>query len=285
MTIRWSKTYTLITIISFLAFAGLFAFAYFQYIVPLQRDVDVASDALSAEQEATKTLNNQTSVSTSSETILKSAVELQKVVPVKPFTEQFMLELEKAEVISNSVILGISFTDDGDVAVGEANTTTTPLGTTVTDNSTNNPTTNSNDSTTNSNNATTNNQTTDSGSSTQANTTQQNQPPQQKPVVLPVPPGMKTVTASLSVEAKTYEDLLTFIKTIEHEQRAAQVTSIAITGAQEVLKLEDKVDPLKYQLGVTVFYYPALVDLQKDLPTIDPPPPAEKEDPLHELTN
>ncbi|BDG36959.1 hypothetical protein [Saccharococcus caldoxylosilyticus] len=55
----------------------------------------------------------------------ESIVALQKKIPVKPLTEQLLLDLEKAEVVSDSMITSISVSEGENAAAGGEETNAT----------------------------------------------------------------------------------------------------------------------------------------------------------------
>ena len=61
------------------------------------------------------------------------------------------------------------------------------------------------------------------------------------------------------------------------------VESISYTGGQEITSLDQEVKPISYSLTISAFYMPSLADLAADLPKIDAPAPAGKDNPLSEF--
>ncbi|MCM2531505.1 hypothetical protein NDK43_02690 [Neobacillus pocheonensis] len=58
------------------------------------------------------------------------------------------------------------------------------------------------------------------------------------------------------------------------------VENISYSGGQEITSLAQNRQPLSYSLTISTFYMPGLADLQAELPKIDTPAPANKENPL-----
>lgn len=160
----------------------------------------------------------------------------------------------------------MSFSKDADVTVAIAQTNTQATGT----GQTSTQTTTSNQSST----------TTQTGStqdvSTQT-TSSQTGTQQQSTAAYS---GMKKLTVQLSVESASYQDFEKFIETIESLPRIVSVEAINYTGEQEVTTLTTETQPFTYSLTVSTFYMPSLTDLKSDLPKMDTPAPAGKNDPL-----
>ena len=86
-----------------------FFLSYFYLLSPKYQKVNQLENELNTNQTLATTLENQ--LSQESEKIILSTTELQKRVPVDPLLEQFILDIEKAEVISNSFISSMSFSE------------------------------------------------------------------------------------------------------------------------------------------------------------------------------
>jgi type IV pilus assembly protein PilO len=95
---------------------------------------------------------------------------------------------------------------------------------------------------------------------------------------------MKKLTVNLSVESASYEDFEKFISTLESLKRIVVVESINYTGGPEITSLTDNINPLSYSLTISAFYMPTLADLQAQLPKIDTPAPAGKQNPLSQFS-
>ncbi|MFT4412797.1 pilus assembly protein PilO [Fredinandcohnia humi] len=90
--------------------AFLFTISYFLFIRPIQNDITKVENDLVTEQSILEALEVQAE-ETKNNTYMNTT-ELQKRIPVKPIVEQFILDLEKAEVVSNSTITRMEFTEE-----------------------------------------------------------------------------------------------------------------------------------------------------------------------------
>lgn len=227
----------------------LIGFAQFFVLTPLKTDVDIKEKSLESEQKLVEVVNQKKD--STAETDTEGTRELQKKVPVQPLQEQFILDLEKAENVSNSKISAMSFSKDAGSALTSDQT---------------NPE--------NANAAQT------AADPNAAHQSTQNQQPEPA-----VPTGLKKLTVQLNVESPTYKDLEKFIETLESLQRIVVVEAITYSGGQEITSLLQEEQPITYSLTVSAFYMPDLEDLEAELPEIDAPEPANKKNPLSQFSD
>lgn len=244
MKLSFSKRDTIILAVGLLLLIVLFVYSQFFTLAPLktelaskQKDLQLEQDLLSAGTHKKPENISQT---------VEDSRELQKKIPVKPLEDQFILNLEKAENISNSQIKSMAFSKDADV------------------------TADSNDP-----NAETNGE---------QNGTSPNQNNSNNQAAIPVN-GMKKLTVSLSVESPNYEALEKFIHSLETLQRIVVVESFAYSGGEEITSLSQDIQPLTYSLSISAYYMPELSDLVAQLPKIDVPKPAGKTNPLSQFSD
>jgi type IV pilus assembly protein PilO len=270
MKLSFSKRESLILGIGILLLVLFFVFAQFYYLTPLKGDLTREQQTLNLEQKQLEITSQKNAVNTN--TTMNDTKELQQMIPVKPLEDQFILDLEKAETLSNSQIKSMSFTKDADAnggtnqanqqnANGQANTAANQNG--IKQNTA--PQNNANQNNANQNQ-------TNQGSANQAN----------KPASA-APSGLKKLTVNLSIESPNYAQIEKFIGTLESLKRIVVVESISYTGGQEITSLAQSTQPLSYNLTVSAFYMPTLADLTAQLPKIDAPAPANKQNPLSQF--
>lgn len=252
---RFSKRTNLIltTIIALLVLT--IAYVQFFHLLPLKNELSTAQRSLESEQKLLEGLTGKT-VNQPSVTLENTRV-LQQKVPVKAMQDQFILDLEKAETISTSEIKSMSFSEDVQVEAApnqdnQQNSTTTPT----------QPAPQANSA---------------AGSNTEPAASQGSA--STKPMAS-MPSGIKKLSVVMNVESPTYQDFETFITTLESLKRIVVVEEISYSAGQETTSLESKDQPFSYSLTCSVYYMPSLEDLQSQLPSIDAPPPANKENPL-----
>jgi len=251
MRLYLSKKHKLIVAIGALLLVLLIVYAQFFSLTPLKSDLGIKQQELKSEQKLLDIVSQKKAASTKTTTV--DTKELQKKLPVGPLQEQFILDLEKAENVSNSQITSMGFSKDADVALTSDQAATDPNAAQAT--------------------------TTNTAQTTAAdpNAAQTQQP------ATPVPTGLKKMTVQLSVESPKYEDLEKFIETLESLQRLVVVEAITYSGGQEITSLGQDDAPISYSLTVSAFYMPTLADLAAEQPTIDAPAPAGKDNPLSQF--
>ncbi len=243
----------------------------FYFLSPLKSDLKVKEQTLQTEQKLVETM--QQKQTGNNETANENTTELQKEIPVKPLQDQFILDLQQAEAVSNSQIKSMSFTDGGQ-AVAASTQTNSATSTPQTQSNNSSSQTNSSSAAVQQQNAQTTN-----GSAGQQNT--------QNPSTAQTPsqPAVSKLTVQLSIESPHYEDLEKFINTLESLKRITVVEAINYTGNSEITSLDQENKSLTYTLTVSAYYLPGLTDLEKQLPKVDYPAPANKENPLSQFAN
>jgi type IV pilus assembly protein PilO len=251
MKLRFSKRQSLIIGIVALLVVLFLVYAQFFKLAPLKSDLGIKQQTLESEQKLLEIVSQKKAEDTKKTT--EDTKELQKKLPVKPLQEQLILDLEKAENLSNSKISSMSFSKDADVT-----TSTDPVNAETADGQ----------------------QTTENQAAT---TTTTQETAGQQPAASPNS-GMKKLTISLSVESPSYEELEKFVETLESLKRIIVVESISYSGGEEITSLAQEHQPLTYSLTISAFYMPSLDDLAAELPKIDAPEPAGKDNPLSQFS-
>lgn len=84
-------------------------YAYFTFYVPKKESLAVAEMTLTTDRQVLFALEQQ--LADQPEIPIVSSLELQKKVPVDPLTELVILQIEKAEVVSNSLVQSVGFSE------------------------------------------------------------------------------------------------------------------------------------------------------------------------------
>ncbi|HLG28334.1 MAG TPA: LysM peptidoglycan-binding domain-containing protein [Paenisporosarcina sp.] len=87
----------------------LISYAYFTFYVPKKESLTVAETTLTTDRQVLFALEQQ--LADQPETPIVSSLELQKKVPIDPLTELIILQIEKAEVVSDSLVQSIGFSE------------------------------------------------------------------------------------------------------------------------------------------------------------------------------
>jgi len=258
MKLRFSKRDKLILGAGALLLVLLIVYAQFFSLSPLKSDLGLKKQTLTTVQKLLDVISQNKAEDT--QKTAEDTRELQKILPVKPLQEQLLLDLEKAETLSNNKISSMGFSKEADANTAAAQTNAE---------NTNGQQTAGNQ---------------DAANQAAANkgTTNQDASAAEKPAPSQ-PDSLKKLTVSLSVESPTYKDFEKFIETLESLKRIVVVESISYTGGQEITSLAQEVKPISYSLTISAFYMPSLADLAADLPKIDAPAPAGKDNPLSEF--
>jgi type IV pilus assembly protein PilO len=87
----------------------MIAYAYFTFFVPKKDSLAVAETTLTTDRQVLFALEQQ--LANQPEIPIVSSLELQKKVPIDPLTELIILQIEKAEVVSDSLVQSIGFSE------------------------------------------------------------------------------------------------------------------------------------------------------------------------------
>lgn len=263
---KLSKRDSIVLGVGTLLLIVLIVMGQFVYLSPLKTDLVSKKQSLENEQKLLEISSKKKAV-TASKTVQDSR-ELQKKLPVKPMEDAFILDLEKAETLSNSEIKSMSFSKDADVAAENAQAAGTQ------NNGQQNNASNQN---------TTNPPATTQNSAAQGTTT--GTTGAQANGATAAAPGLKKLTVNLTVESPSYEDFEKFVQALESLTRIVVVESINYSGGPEITSLEQQNTKLSYTLTISAFYMPTLADLAPELPNIDAPAPAYKKNPLSQFSD
>ncbi|WP_075620468.1 LysM peptidoglycan-binding domain-containing protein [Paenisporosarcina indica] len=96
-------------VLSVLFCLAIVAYSYFTFYSPKKESLAMAETTLATDRQTLFALEQQ--LADQPEIPLVSSLELQKKVPVEPLTELILLQVEKAEVVSQSMVQSISFAE------------------------------------------------------------------------------------------------------------------------------------------------------------------------------
>jgi type IV pilus assembly protein PilO len=246
MTSRFGKKEKLTLFTGLFLLLAFAVFIYFIFIQPLRTTIQNKQVELSNQQKLLEVIESR-DIESSGE-LAESSIKLQKQVPVDPMLEQFIIDLEMAETVSNSQILSVNFSDEG--AAGSETPITEPPPT----------------------------------QSVQPTEETQNK---DTTSVIAKPEGIKEITLELSIESESYYDLEKFIDTLESLDRIVEVNSVSFTGPPEISSIGTGTNQIKtsFQLSLSIFYYPVLQDLIEELPELETESPANKSNPLSNFSD
>ncbi|MDR7073135.1 hypothetical protein [Fictibacillus barbaricus] len=243
-------------------------YGYFGLLSPLDTKISIVDSEIKQQQTLLK--KTEASIPIFTQDSNENTYPLQEEVPVKPLIDQLMLQFEKAEVVSDSLVLSMQFSD-GDDSLDEEEADQAP-------------TTQEEPAA-----ETTNNDTATNTAPATYDTTGKTEVADSKVNVTPesLPEGVKKVTSEMTVLSKNYDGLLKFLNTIEDFKRITVIEGITFTGMSEIERAaaaadetQTSPDQLKYEVTIAAYYLPELTDYLKDLPKGDFPAPNGKENPL-----
>lgn len=250
MNLQLSKKHLLIIFLSILLLGGAIAGAYYLLILPVHEQLDRKETELKLATQELTIIENKLA-DTNEKTIL-STMELQKQVPVKRMLDQLLLDLEKAEVISDTNIIELKLDgteDDEEIdLVAEAakeDGGAEPEGAP-------------------------DNQEASGETASEVNS----------PVEEVLPNGIRKISMTLSGEAATYFEMEKFIKSLESLKRIVKVEVLNFTGLPEIYSVDQGSENVEFEVSLAAYYYPNLEELQKELPPLDVPAVSNKQNPL-----
>lgn len=249
-----TKRNLLIIIIGILLIISLAAGGYFLKLKPLHDELESKQAELKMESEQLTIVENKLA-NTAKETA-NSSMKLQKQVPVKRLVEQLMLDIEKAEVVSDVEISSITMNSTG--------TDETIQGTEQENND--------------------NGEKTDSESSKpskQESTDVLEEETQPQSVTLPS--GMKETPFTISGKADTYFEIERFFDSLLGLERKIKLDHLTFEGLKEVTDIEEESNKITFEVIISAYYFPKLEDLRNELPPIDTPEAFDKKNPFNEL--
>lgn len=216
----------------------IFSCIYFFVLYPKIEQIPLKETELASQEQLLSTLQSKT-IDINSNTF-QSAVSLQKMVPVKELSQQLILDIEKAEVVSGSFVTNMNF-ENGEVsyAVEQEETEQAEL---------------------------------NEGEELEEEQVEEN--------TIALPAEVKKISVTLSVESPSYFEFEKFISNLENSERITVVEAIDFTAGEEIIEQEQYDKPLSYQVKIAAFYMPTLADLMEQLPKLETPEPADKKNPL-----
>lgn len=236
---------------------------YFYFLQPLNNDMESKQAELDMANQQLTILENKL-VNTSEETA-NSTMKLQQQIPVKRSVEQLMLDIEKAETVSNvtinSITMGSTSTDESIDTAQQAPQETDENKDKVDNNA---------------------NQDQTKGKET-ASTTVLDEETEKQVAVLPS--GVKKTPFTISGDAKTYFELEKFLESLQELPRKIKLDQLSFTGLNELMDAEQQNEKITFELSISSFYFPKLEDLRSELPPMDTPDIANKKNPFNELPN
>lgn len=229
---------------------SLVAGVYYLFMKPLNEQLERKHSELEMANQGLVLVENQLKQFTEKTVI--SSMKLQKQVPVKRLLDQLVLDIEKAEIISDTKIneLKLNGSESDEEVVFK---------------------TNENEAATSGNNQ---------SDSENTESTNSSKVPEEK-----LPNGIKKISVTLKGDANTYFEMESFINSLENLKRIIKVDALKYTGVEEIYSVEQKDQPVEFELTIAGYYFPKLEDLRNELPPLDTPESANKKNPLSSFSD
>ncbi|PDM41493.1 pilus assembly protein PilO [Parageobacillus yumthangensis] len=110
MTVRFSKRQLFVFVLMLTVLGAAIIGLYFYLLYPRYQQIEELNNTVASEKKILAATRAEIAKQKSG--LPESVVELQKKIPVKPLTEQLLLDLEKAEVVSDSTISSMAFNEE-----------------------------------------------------------------------------------------------------------------------------------------------------------------------------
>lgn len=270
MTIHLHKKQIIMLFAAVLLLGSLYAGAYYLFIKPKNAEIETLLSLKYMQKQQYKVLTSG-ETSTESKPVVNS-VELQRKVPVSPMVEQLVLDLEKAETVSNSTIQNMTFTESEDALL--------PLGVPAESDEDQEPPDDAKDQSAEALEAEQAQKTAETEEKSEADPNTDQAAPEASAPHPNAPEGLKRVIITLQVTSNNYYDMKAFIETLEQQPRITKVDILAFEGLPELTSLDQEAEPLIYSLQVSAFYMDALQDLKEETPKVIAPEASDKTNPL-----
>lgn len=243
--------------------AGLLVFAiYYLFVLPLNDQLDRKNTELDMAKQELDIIDK--TLSQSSEQTVLNTMELQKRVPVKRLLDQLLLNVEKAEIVSHATINEIQLNgtqeDENIDLISEEGTVQYDPESEE-----------------------------EQGDEEEiveedAETNEASEPAETAKADIPLPNGIKKTSLTLFGESDSYFELEKLLENLLSMQRIIKIEELSFTGLEEVYSVEQDTSKVEFELTLAAFYYPALEDLQAELPPLDAPEGSNKSDPLNRFS-
>ncbi|WP_046173965.1 hypothetical protein [Domibacillus indicus] len=239
-------------------------YCYFAFYRTEAAKLETVEQQKQAEEELIAVLEANSGEAAGQQSVIATG-SLQNKVPIKPMSDKLMLDFEKAELLSDSLITAIVFTEGEEETLPASDETANADESTAADEET----------------ASEEEQENESEAENVTDGEEAEMDIQEQPLTEEtLPAGIRKIRAQLTIESPGFAEMNAFIDSIENQLRMIRVEQLQFTGPEEAEKIEGVTEPVTYNLTVAAYYMPELTDLLEDTPEIDAPDPANKQDPF-----
>ncbi|MDR4889111.1 hypothetical protein RGU12_16490 [Fredinandcohnia sp. QZ13] len=250
MTLHFSRKQITYLVLAIVFIVGVFYLTYLLLVKPVKLNISQLENSLETEQRLLDVISNKRP----NEVPVISSTEIQKRIPVIPLVEQIVMDVQRAETLSESRVLRMSYSESEFTLIDE----TQPEGQQEAANPDNSTETKQ--------------ETNDNGTDKQT---------EERETIDPeLIDGLNQITVTLHVQSPNFEELEKFLSALEHQTRITSVNSLRFTGTPELVSVDQVVEQLVYDVTISTFYMPKYTELAKEAPKLTVPPPSNKKNPL-----
>ncbi|WP_053364229.1 hypothetical protein [Bacillus sp. FJAT-27251] len=257
MSLKLEKKELMILLSAVILVGLMFLGGYYLYLSPKKNELGNKEVQLKTEEDLLAAI--QTKVAGVSAPSAESVAELQKKVPVKQQLEQLILDLNKAEVVSDSFITSMGFSEGEVTPRTDENAEGAAEG--------GEPAAESEAAT-------------ETAAGAEGTEGAEAAGDAEQPEPVPLPEGIKKLNVSIAVKSPGYNELMKFLEALESLNRRVVIESVAFSGGAELTSLDTEKEEMSYSLTLAAFYMPKLEDLQDELPELEVPAPGNKVNPF-----
>lgn len=250
MTLHFSRKQIILLILAMVLLFGVFYLTYYLLIKPVELKISQLENSVKVEKKLLEVISNKHST----EAPVLSSTEIQKRIPVIPLVEQIVLDVGRAETLSESRVIDMSYSESEFTLIDETQPEEQQEGISPDNSAENNEGTKDNES--------------------------EELTEEEKMVDPELIDGLNQIIVTLHVQSPNYDELENFLSALEHQTRITRVNSLSFTGIPELVSVEQLAEELVYDVTISTFYMPKYEELADDAPKLTVPPPGNKKNPL-----
>ncbi|MFS0822534.1 hypothetical protein [Bacillus sp. 1P02SD] len=250
MTLHFSRKQITYLVLAIVFLLGVFYLTYLLLVKPVKLKISQLENSVKTEQRLLDVISEKRT----NDAPVISSTEIQKRIPVIPLVEQIVLDVQRAETLSDSNVIEMSYSESEFTLIDEIQ----PEGQQEAANPDNTKETKQD--------------TNDDGTDNQLEEGDRVDPK--------LIDGLNQITVTLHVQSPNYEELEKFLSALEHQTRITRVNSLRFTGTPELVSVEQVAEQLVYDVTISTFYMPKYTELAEEAPKLTVPPPSNKKNPL-----
>ncbi|WP_240374721.1 hypothetical protein [Bacillus piscicola] len=217
MSVNMEKKHWIVLLLGIVLLCVITFFQYKTTVQPLEAEKERQMKELERWEEQAAALRSGTAESPGEQAAARFKYEQQ--LPRAPRPDQFLLDLDKAEEISNSYILSVERLGEGEWPFSEVEDEREAL---VIEEPEDPP--------------------------------EESVEPETARVS--VPENVRTLSYMVTVRARAYTNVKRFVEVLDHSSRLIHIEKLQFTGEEEWVRKDQEREPIQVTLMVTAYYYP-----------------------------